>query len=162
MTDKDLIAGLARRVQLQEDIEECRTLRNLYHHYINEGTYGRMRELVTDDAVLHLGYMAHYEGIDAIHRGFCAMADRDRFFIKQYIHGHMVNLDGDKGTGVSYMQAHYGRRGTSYLVTGKYEDVYVRQNGKWLFKKMDFEFYFSLPVGAGWTGDDLHYMRPVD
>ena len=160
MTDNEVIADLRRRVQKLEDIEAMKTLRNLYHHYINDGTYELIRNLVTEDAVVHLGYLEHYEGIETIHRGFVSMSERERFFIKQFIHSHTVTVDGDSGTGFSYLEARYGRKGTSYLVSGKYDDVYVRQNGKWLFKSMMCEFFYTVPASVGWTGDELHYLRP--
>lgn len=159
MTEIDL-ADLQRRVRRLEDIEAIRTLRNQYHSCINDGRYADIAALFTQDAVVELGYLARYEGITAINRGFLGMGERERFFIKQFIHSHLVELDGDRGTGTSYLEARYGRFGVSYLVSGRYDDVYVRQDGKWLFQAMIAELYYTVPAGVGWTGDELHYMKP--
>jgi ketosteroid isomerase-like protein len=159
MTD---LAALEARIRVLEDIEAIRHLRCQYHSAVNESRYDQVRALFTDDAVVELGYLARYEGIDAIDQGFRRMGQRDRFFIKQFVHGHDVHVDGDGGTGTSYLEARYGRFGVSYVVAGRYDDVYVRVNGVWKFKSMIAEIFYTVPNGVGWTGDELHYLRPKD
>lgn len=156
MTDAALLA----RIQRLEDIEAIRHLRFRYHHALNEGQYADCRALFTDDAVVELGYLARYEGIDAIDRGFRAMGERERFFIKQFMHSHDVRVDGDRGTGTSYLEARYGRFGVSYVVAGRYDDIYVRQEDGWKFQAMIAELFYTVPNGVGWTGDEMHYLRP--
>lgn len=87
--------SLEDRVRRLEDIEAIRHLRNQYHAALNEGRYENCRALFTDDAVVELGYLARYEGIAAIGAGFRAMGQRERFFIKQFSHGHDMHVDGD-------------------------------------------------------------------
>jgi ketosteroid isomerase-like protein len=152
--------SLERRIRRLEDIEAIRHLRNRYHACINESRYADIRALFTADAVVELGYLARYEGIDAIDRGFRAMGERERFFIKQFVHGHDVSVDGDSGTGTSYLEARYGRHGVSYLVAGRYDDVYARTDGVWKFRSMVAELFYTVPNGVGWTGDELHWLRP--
>lgn len=151
---------LEQRIRRLEDIEEIRRLRNRYHASLNEGRYADCRALFTDDAVVELGYLARYEGIDAIDRGFRAMGERERFFIKQFIHSHDVEVDGDTATGQSYLEARYGRNGVSYVVAGRYDDVYAMVGGVWKFRSMIAELFYTVPNGVGWTGDELHYLRP--
>lgn len=153
-------AALTARVRRLEDIEDIRALRNRYHRAINDSRFDEIVGLFTDDAVVELGYLARYEGRAAIDTGFRGMGVRERFFIKQYIHSHMVDVDGDRAEGISYLEARYGRFGVSYLVSGRYDDVCVRQGGKWLFQTMVAQFYYTVPAGIGWTGDELHYLRP--
>ena len=155
----DLIA-LEARLRRLEDIEAIRHLRCRYHACLNEGQFTSLRPLFTGDALVGLGYLARYEGIEAIDRGFRAMGERDRFFIKQFSHGHDVSVDGDTGTGTSYLEARYGRFGVSYVVAGRYDDVYVRQDGEWKFRSMIAELFYTVPNGVGWTGDEMHYLRP--
>ena len=96
MTD---VPSLEARIRRLEDIEALRKLRNRYHAAINDGRYDEIAELFTDDALVVLGYLARYEGRAAIDRGFRGMGERERFFIKQFIHSHDVAVDGDRGTG---------------------------------------------------------------
>jgi ketosteroid isomerase-like protein len=151
---------LEQRIRRLEDIEEIRHLRNRYHASVNEGRYEQCRALFTDDAIVELGYLARYEGLDAIDRGFRGMGERDRFFIKQFVHGHDVAVDGDTGTGTSYLEARYGRYGVSYVVAGRYDDTYARIGGIWKFRSMIAEIFYTVPNAVGWTGDELHYLRP--
>ena len=151
---------LEQRIRRLEDIEDIRRLRNRYHASLNESRYADCRALFTDDAVVELGYLARYEGIDAIDRGFRAMGERDRFFIKQFIHSHDVEVTGDAGTGTSYLEARYGRFGVSYVVAGRYDDTYARVNGVWKFRSMIAELFYTVPNAVGWTGDEMHYLRP--
>jgi ketosteroid isomerase-like protein len=154
------LEDLRRRVRRLEDIEAIRTLRNQYHSAINDGRYADIAAMFTPDAVVELGYLARYEGAAAIDKGFRGMGERERFFIKQFIHSHSVEVDGDRATGTSYLEARYGRHGVSYLVSGRYDDVYVRVDGNWLFQAMIAELYYTVPAGVGWMGDERHYMRP--
>lgn len=160
MTDADLIARLERRIQGLEDREALRALRDAYHAAINDGRYGEIADLFTDDAHVRLGYLAEYRGRAAIDTGFRGMGERERFFIRQYIHSHRVALDGDRATGTSYLDARYGRFGVSYLVAGRYDDEYVRTADGWRFQAMTIEFDYTVPAGVGWTGDERHYLRP--
>jgi ketosteroid isomerase-like protein len=151
---------LEQRIRRLEDIENIRRLRNRYHASVNESRYADCRALFTEDAVVELGYLARYEGIDAIDRGFRAMGQRDRFFIKQFIHGHDVEVDGETAIGRSYLEARYGRDGISYIVAGRYDDTYVLTGGVWKFRSMIMEIFYTVPNTVGWTGDELHYLRP--
>ena len=160
MTDAERIAALEERLTLLEDREAIRVLRDSYHSCINDGRYGEIADLCTEDALVELGYLARYEGRAAIDAGFRSMGERERFYIKQFIHSHIININGDAGAGTSYLEARYGRFGVSYLVSGRYDDRYAKVNGKWLFSEMTIEFYYTVPAGVGWTGDERHYLKP--
>lgn len=160
MTDADLIARLEDRIQLLEDREALRALRDAYHGAINDGRYGEIADLFTDDAHVRLGYLAEYRGRTEIDAGFRGMGERERFFIRQYIHSHQVAVDGNRATGTSYLDARYGRYGVSYLVAGRYDDVYRRTADGWRFAAMTIEFDYTVPAGVGWSGDERHYLKP--
>ncbi len=162
MTDAERIAALERRLGLLEDKDAIRALRDNYHSCINDGRYDQIAKLFTDDAMVELGYLARYEGRAAVDTGFRGMGERERFFIKQYIHSHQIEVTGDTGTGVSYLEARYGRFGVSYLVSGRYDDRYRRVDGVWHFSEMIAELYYTVPAGVGWTGDERHYLKPRD
>lgn len=157
---QDTPVTLEQRIRRLEDIEAIRRLRNRYHASINESCFGDCRALFTEDAVVELGYLARYEGIEAIDRGFREMGQRDRFFIKQFVHGHDVEVDGNTATGRSYLEARYARYGVSYLVAGRYDDAYVFVDGTWKFRSMIAEIFYTVPNGVGWSGDEMHYLRP--
>lgn len=160
MSETDTLARLEARIRLLEDREALRALRDSYHACINDSRYEGIADLFTDDAYVKLGYLAEYRGRAEIDAGFRSMGTRDRFYIKQYIHSHRIFVDGDHGTGHSYLDARYGRYGVSYLVAGRYDDVYVRTDHGWKFQEMTIDFDHTVPAGVGWTGDEQHYLRP--
>lgn len=161
MSDEQAMEDLRRRIQRLEDIEEIKNLRSRYHYYVNEMQVDRVHTLFTDDAIVHLGYLGRYQGREEIDRGYKAIGARERFGVKQFIHSHTVeNLDGDRATGFSYLDAQYAYFGTSFIVAGRYDDVYVRRDGKWLFESMLVEFFYTVPAGVGWAGDELHWLSP--
>ena len=82
MTETDRIAALERRLQLLEDKDEIRLLRDRYHGCINDGRFGEIVDLFTDDARVELGYLATYEGRAAINAGFSGMGERERFYTR--------------------------------------------------------------------------------
>jgi ketosteroid isomerase-like protein len=160
MTGAERIADLERRVRLLEDREAIRALRDAYHACINDGRFAEIGDLFTEDAYVKLDYLAEYRGRAEIGRGFAAMAERERFFIKQFIHSHQVQVRGDEGSGTSYLEARYGRYGVPYLVSGRYDDLYRRTEDGWRFTEMLIELYYTVPAGVGWTGDERHYLKP--
>ncbi len=48
--------------------------------------------------------------------------------------------------------------GESFLVAARFDDEYVRENGRWTFRKMSLEPYFMVPLSEGWAGDDKIQM----
>ena len=159
MTDQRF-AALESRLHLLEDKEEIRALRDAYHGCINDSRYADIVELFIDDAKVKLGYLAKYRGRAEIDAGFRSMGMRKNFYIKQYIHSHRIEVEGDSGTGHSYLDARYGRFGVSYLVAGRYDDKYLRTKNGWRFSEMIIEFDYTVPAGVGWTGDERHYLQP--
>jgi SnoaL-like domain len=159
MEDRD--TSLAARLQKLEDIEAVRTLRMMYHQYINGGEFGRVHELFSPDGVADLDYFGRYDGVDAIREVYDLLARRPDFMIKQFITAHTVDVGDGHGTGQCHLLATQARRGTSYLVTGSYVDEYVAIDGRWVFQRMTLHVYFSVPSGVGWAGRDLHYLNPV-
>jgi ketosteroid isomerase-like protein len=152
---------LEDRVRRIEDIEEIRGLRFQYHQFINDGHFDRFTELFTDDADVKLDYFSHFRGKKEIEAGFSGIPGKVDILL-QFTHNHMVDVQGDRATGLSYFEARYGKEGTSYLVAGRYDEVYVRQADRWLIKSTDVKIYFSVPLQEGWMGNDRHHLRPAE
>ncbi|MDH3683512.1 MAG: nuclear transport factor 2 family protein [Acidimicrobiia bacterium] len=143
--------SLETRLAALEAKDEIRELRHRYHQCINEGDTTAIAALFTDDAELDFGYLGRTRGRQKIDQFFGALPDL-LTFIKQFIHNHMVVLDGpDRATGVSYMEAKTVSEGRAYVVSGRYDDTYVRTPDGWRFARMDFEPYFSVPFDEGWA-----------
>ena len=146
------LAALEAEVEQLRAREAIRELRARYHECINEGHYDRIPDLFTEDAVLEFGYLGQARGREKIGRFFAA-GPKLLQFVKQFIHNHVIELEGEGGSGFSYMEAKSISGGVAYLVAGRYDDTYVRQGGEWRFSRMRFEPYFTVPFRdtEGWA-----------
>ena len=155
MTDDTLarLAALEADVKRLSDIEAIRQLRHRYHHCINDGLYDEIPLLFTEDGWLDFSYIGKAEGRATLTKFFAA-TPKVLPFIKQFIHNHIIELDGDRATAVSYMEARTINADEAFIVAGRYDDECVRQNGEWKFKSMIFEAYYTLPYNESWVQDE--------
>ncbi len=153
------VPDLESRVRRLEDIEAIRTLRFKYHDFLNRSQFDRMSELYTADACVKIDYVASAQGIDEVH-AFFVNIPRTLTSIKQFIHNHLVEVDGDEASGVAYMDARYAAAGESVIVAGRFDEKYRRTDAGWRIAETIVELYFSVPLTEGWAGADLHHIAP--
>ena len=151
------LAALEAKVRELDDIEQLRRLRNEYHQAINEGYYDRIPLMWTEDGSLDFSYIGQTQGREKITKFFAA-TPKVLPFIKQFIHNHVVDIEGDRGKGYSYMEARTINNGKAFVVAGRYDDEYVRVDGAWKFRHMKFDAYFTVPFDEGWAQDEVLKM----
>ena len=62
---------------------------------------------------------------------------------------------------MSYLEAKPIFNGESFLVAARFDDEYIREGGRWCFRKMTLVPYFMVPLREGWAGDNVIQMvRP--
>jgi ketosteroid isomerase-like protein len=147
---------LEARLKRLDDIEAIRTLRMRYHYLLNERQFDRMHELYAPDALLDFGYVGRAEGTAAIRELFLRIPQKLQF-VKQFIHNHMVEVDGDGATGVSYLDARYARDGESVIVAASFNENYRRLPEGWRIAETKLNLYFSVPLEQGWAGETLNH-----
>jgi ketosteroid isomerase-like protein len=152
MSDERL-AALERKVQHLVDIEELRALRLRYHDAINENRAGDIAQLFTEDGEVDFGYLGATSGRSKVARYFGHVGDL-LDSVTQFIHNHVVEVEGDAGTGTSYLEAKTVSKGTAYRVAGRYRDHYRRTSEGWRFARMEFEPLFTLPFDESWASED--------
>lgn len=121
--------------------EELRNLIDDYAYLSDEKKISQVMDLATPDVTykVYMGgaLVADVSGRENMEKDFNGHAS----LVKTYftLNGqHTVKIDGDTATGVSFTQIKMIREVegknvlTDYSV--KYDDTYVRQNGKWLIK----------------------------
>jgi hypothetical protein len=156
---------LEAKVRELSDREALRDLRYRYHEYINEGKFAEIVGLFTEDGQLEFGPLGKARGKDGIRAFFKRLgpsasgtgspASGPHFtFVKQYIHNHVIEIQGDKATGFSYLEALPVINGEAHMVAGKYDDEYTRIGGRWLFTSMRFTPHFIVPFKEGWANDE--------
>ena len=163
------VRELEAKVQELSDREAIRDLRYRYHEYINDARFDEIGDLFSDDGEVNFGHLGTAHGRDEIRRFFGGLrasagnggaADwQPRLSrVRQFIHNHMVEVDGDHAHGFAYLEAKPVYKGESYVVAARYDDDYVRQNGQWKFARMALMPYFMVPLKEGWAQDDLLKM----
>ncbi|SKC01149.1 nuclear transport factor 2 family protein [Sphingopyxis flava] len=140
---------LEERISRLEDIEEIRSLRNKFHHFINEGLAHRFGEVYTDDAVVHFDDFMKQEGLANIIAASTELARQA--FVIQFLHNHAIELDGDRANGFCYLDARYAANGESLIVAARYDDEYRRTPAGWRICKTRVNIFFSVPLAQGWA-----------
>jgi ketosteroid isomerase-like protein len=145
---EDARMTLEERISRLEDIERIRSLRNKFHHFINEGLAHRFGEVYEEDAVVEFDDFMTQEGLANI----IAAADQlSQVFVKQFLHNHEIELNGDKATGYCYLDARYAANGESLIVAARYDDEYRRTPAGWRISRTRVNIFFSVPLSQGWA-----------
>lgn len=163
----DDLADLRRRLELLEAESALHRLRNRFHEYVNTDRWDEIGGLFAPDAELDYSYLGSASGRPAITEFFAAIprllpagpdGGAGKPFVRQFIHGHDVTVDGDTATGTSFLFATPIYHGQSFVLAGRFADTYTRAGGAWLFARVALEIWYSVPVAEGWAGPDRHRM----
>lgn len=157
------IATLRRRIDELEASEQIRRLRNRFHDFVNTDRWDEIGSLFAEDAVLDYDYIAQVSGRRAIGDFFTKIpidisAEGQTPFVRQFIHGHSVEVTGDTATGVSHLFATPVYNNQSLVVSGRFEDTYGRVDGHWLFTSVRLRLWYSVPLDEGWASSNRHQM----
>jgi hypothetical protein len=165
---EDKVRELEAKVAELYDREAIRDLRFRYHECINEAQMAAIPELFTDDGELEFGHLGKAKGREQIKAFFSGLGapraesgERTRrglYRVRQFIHNHVLKVNGDRAEGYAYLEAKPVYNGESYVVAARYNDEYVKRDGRWLFTKMSLTPFFMVPLKEGWAGDDLLKM----
>lgn len=148
------VQALEARIQELEDHAALQTLRFRYHECVNEKRPEALAELFSSDAEIDFAHLGVTKGKDKILSFFRKGLSELVPFVKQFIHNHIVQVNGDTGTGLSYLFATPVYNGESYLVAARFDDEYVKENGRWYFKKVKLTPYYMVPLKEGWAQED--------
>jgi len=141
------IRALELRVARHDDLEAIRTLRCTYHDYVNQDRVTELAELFSDNATVIYAGRPAVTGRDAIRAFFLDLPVK---WARQFIHAHVVEVDGDRGRGYSHLDGRPVVDGKSLMVGGRFDDEYVRENGRWLFSRVVLTTWYVVPVEPGW------------
>ena len=163
---EDRVKDLEAKVAELYDREALRDLRYRYHECINEAQMAEIPDLFTEDGELDFAHLDKAKGREQI-KAFFSGLGRDRsapdsrrglYRVRQFIHNHVLKVTGDHATGYAYLEAKPVYNGESYVVAARYNDEYVKREGRWRFSKMNLTPFFMVPLKEGWAGDDLLKM----
>ena len=163
---EDKVKELEAKITELYDREALRDLRYRYHECINEAQMDGIPELFAEDGELEFGHLGKAKGREQIKAFFSGLGRdpstpenrRGLYRVRQFIHNHALNVNGDRASGYAYLEAKPVYNGESYVVAARYNDEYVKRNGRWLFTKMSLTPFFMVPLKEGWAGNDLLKM----
>ncbi|HLX37466.1 MAG TPA: nuclear transport factor 2 family protein [Candidatus Binataceae bacterium] len=164
---EDKVRELEAKVVELYDREALRDLRFRYHECINEAQTAGIPALFSEDGELEFGHLGRAKGREQIQKFFGGIGRartsdasnlRGLYRVRQFIHNHVVKINGDRAEGYAYLEAKPVYNGESYVVAARYNDEYVKRDGQWLFSKMSLTPFFMVPLKEGWAGDDLLKM----
>ena len=144
---QDPIQALTERVERMESIEAIRALRARYHELVNEDAGHRLYELFAPDACVAYGGRPEVRGRDNIRAFFAAFPVQTA---RQFIHSHAVQVQGDRGTGSSYLDGRPVRDGKSFYVVGRFDDEYIRLDGQWFFQRVTLSVHYMIEATERW------------
>jgi hypothetical protein len=150
-------AGLARRIQILEDIEAIKQLKAEYADACDD-MYNpkRMRDLFTKDAVWdgEKEGFGKYVGLDAVCGFFAGAKDALKFGVHYFLQPRIKIKSKTEAEGVFYLwQTSTMVSGKDIFLTGKEYDTYRKENGKWKMSKMILELFYAVDITQGWKGD---------
>ena len=141
------VHALEAHVERFESIEAIRTLRARYHELVNEDAGPRLYELFAPDAAIVYGGRPEVRGRENIRAFFATFPVQ---CARQFIHSHVVDVQGDRGTGFSYLDGRPVRDGKSYYVVGRFDDEYIRLDGQWMFQRVVLSVHYMIEAAERW------------
>ena len=153
MTDTDL----QQRVQRLEDIEAIKVLKSRYAAFCDDGyDPDGLAPLFTEDAVWDGGALGRFEGRDAI-RKFFSGASRAVPFAIHHVTNPAIEVEGNRGTGFWYLwqPCVFAEGNQALWMAGPYRDRYRREDGRWLFERVEIKLRMLSPYEAGFASARL-------
>lgn len=148
------LQALTARVERMDSLEAIRSLRARYHELVNEDAGPRLYELFAPDATVAYGGRPEVRGRENIRAFFANFPVQTA---RQFIHSHEVQVDGDRGTGSSYLDGRPVRDGKSYYVVGRFDDEYIRLDGRWWFQRVTLTVHYMIEAAERWD-----HLIPID
>jgi hypothetical protein len=165
------VKALEDKVRTLEDIEEIKKLQRIYGYYLDNYMYDEIIDLFSDDtesAKLGDVYLGK-EGVKRLFKGMLTKTEHTsgRLAGHSQLQG-IVNVDPGGKTAKGRWRCLY------YLATpiegklraiwghGHYENEYIKEDGKWKFKKFQFFLTFRTPYEDGWVKTPVVGIAPPE
>ena len=147
--------SLEKRIDRLESIEAIKKLKHLYMNYCDLGyPPARLGPLFVDDAVWSSKEFGVHPSRRALETFFAGISSQI-VFAAHLAMNFIIEVEGDHGTGkwrilMPCTMVENGKKVSRWLL-GDYDEVYIRRNGVWLFKSIDFVVNFNVPFDQDWA-----------
>jgi 3-phenylpropionate/cinnamic acid dioxygenase small subunit len=142
---------LEARIKGLEDIEAIKKLKARYCYSVDARDFNELLSLFTEDATADFGSRGKYVGKTEITRFFTEVFPSDRAFTIHYVHGPVIEVNGEKARGRWYFEVLSTRTQTNEVVmtAGRYDEEYSKREGEWKFSSLVAKFYYRIPFDQG-------------
>ncbi len=155
------MSDLEARVQRLEDIDAIRNLKMTYAKLCDEGydADGIVELFAQEEDVEWVSdVFGTHRGRDEIHAWFDDVDEEIRWALHFMINAVVdVHEDGRRATGSFYllelatMSAPDSTEPDAVIMTGKYADDFVKEGGRWRFKRIEVNFEQVSNLDQGWV-----------
>jgi ketosteroid isomerase-like protein len=140
------------RLAALEDREALKELRAAYCYRIDAREWDAFASLFTEDAHLDFGPVGTFDGRDEVRRFAEAVVGGEHPFLAHMVHNPILELDGEIADGTWYFEVPCTfEDGNAGWIQGRYDDVYARIGGDWLFEEVVAEFNYFADYETGWA-----------
>ncbi len=141
------VADLERRLAEALDREAIRDLASRYCHAVVAGGGMPLVDLFTDDGCMQGDAIPALGRPASETRGRAALIAvygefTGRLQLRPFLHNHLVELAGERATGICSVEIRAVEDGVAYDIAGHYHDRYRRESGTWKFEHRHFVLYY--------------------
>ena len=182
------VRSLDDRLRTIEDTQEIEDLQLMYGYYLEYGMWDEVVDLFSDNTEsMELGTSGVYLGKAGVER-LCRLMKENRVpkeaipreelremitpriaFMVLTIKQPVIDLDAGGTTAcgrwgiLEILVRPVGRTWTEYWGHGMYENEFVKEDGRWRFKKLRFYLTFHAPYEGGWlaTPNPYYAVHPT-
>ncbi|WP_417516573.1 nuclear transport factor 2 family protein [Minwuia sp.] len=150
--------SLETRIDRLESIEAIKKLKHVYMKHCDVGyPPAQLGPLFVDEAVWTSAVFGHHAGRAAIEEFFGGISAQI-VFAAHLAMNFVIDVNGDEATGewrilMPCTMMEDGKK-VSRWILGDYEEEYVRVDGQWMFRKIDFLVNFNTPSLESWAGTE--------
>ncbi|MBT4520497.1 MAG: nuclear transport factor 2 family protein [Halieaceae bacterium] len=147
------MTDLEQKVQRMQDLEDIRDLPRRYAHLVWQGKPIETVDLFCADGIVDLGPEdgGEIRGAENLRAIYSEKVGTDQMMLHPFVHNHVIDLNGDHASGTAYLDLRCIKDGESLMGSGYYEDQYIREQGKWKFKKRRLTVCYLVPPGQSWN-----------
>jgi len=149
-THDSVSTNYAAKVSELLDREAIRDLARRYAHAVWKGDVEAAIELFSDDCEVVFGDDPAVRGKEDLRASYSQAFAKSDFL--PFISSHVVDVDGDRASGVCYLDLRATVDGRSMIGAGYYNDSYIRIGDCWRFTSRKLTLKFLVPLSEGWAG----------
>jgi hypothetical protein len=145
---------LGARIKVLEDIEDIKKLMASYAYWVDAFQMDDAMDLFAENARAEYGPMS-YEGKDGLANFFKEFVPNTQSWSAHQLLNPIVTVEGEKAKGTWYLfcpATVLNPEGNQAVwIQGRYNNEFVKIDGKWKFSLLRFVFNFVTPYEEGWV-----------